>query len=187
VYLHSHRRKPRSFCEDPRAHVVVGASGNSWWMGRAPFCRSLDVGVHVSQELPKPTAARESMHEDVRTVPANHTPTGAGSEAAEGIHGTGTRSKGDRSGLDSSDIGRSFRKGADRSGSEPLVERDWVHESGYGGKAGAPRTSSEQRETAERASGALSDDASKAIDERPPSSAASSVTGARHPKARRSK
>ena len=141
----------------------------------------------MSHELPPPTAAKESVQEAVRTVPANHTPTGAGSEAAEGIHGTGIRSGDDRSGLDSRDAGRSFREGADRSGSEPLVERDWVHESGYGGKGGASRTSSDQRETAERPSGASSADASDAIDEHAPSPAASSVTRAPDPKARKSK
>ena len=85
------------------------------------------------------------------------------------------------------ETGRSFRVGADRAGSEPLVERDWVHESGYGGKGGAPRTSSDQRETAQRASGASSADASEAIDERPLSPAASSDTDAPDRKASRSK
>ncbi|MDQ2668794.1 MAG: hypothetical protein M3Z05_22765 [Gemmatimonadota bacterium] len=123
----------------------------------------------MSHEPPPPTAAHESVNEAARPVPANHTPTGAGSEAAEGIHGTGIRFMGERSGLDSRDTGRSSRAGTDRSGSEPLVDRDWVHESGYGGKGGAPRTSSEQRETAERTTGAASADASEAIDERSPS------------------
>ena len=141
----------------------------------------------MSHELTPPTADKESVPEAVKTVSADHTPTGAGSEAAEGIHGLGRQVSGERSGLDSRDTGRSFREGADRSGSEPLVERDWVHESGYGGKAGAPRINSEQRETTEHASGASSVDASEAIDERPPSPAANSDTRAPDPKASRSK
>jgi hypothetical protein len=123
----------------------------------------------VSHELPPPVAASEPGHEATRTLPTNHTPTGAGSEAAEGIHDSGTRLGGERSSLDSRETGRSFRAGAERSGSEPLVERAWVHESGYGGKGGTPRTSSDQREAAEQASGASSGDASDVIGERPPS------------------
>lgn len=34
---------------------------------------------------------------------------------------------------------------------EALKGRTWVHESGYGGKDGKPRTSSDQRERAEQA------------------------------------
>jgi hypothetical protein len=123
----------------------------------------------MSHELPPSTAAGESVPEVVPTVSADHTPTGAGSEAAEGIHGSGIELMGERSALDSRDTGRSFRAGADRAGSEPLVDRDWVHESGYGGKGGAPRTSSDQREPEERASGVSLVDASEAIDAHPPS------------------
>lgn len=62
----------------------------------------------------------------------------------------GVRAWGERSGLDSRVTGRSFRGGADRSGSEPLVDRGWVHESGDGGKGADPRVSSDQREDSER-------------------------------------
>lgn len=83
-------------------------------------------------------------------VAADKSPTGMGAEAAEGINDMDTRVQGERSGLDSRVTGRSFRAGADRSGSEPLVNRGWVHESGYGGKGGEPRISSDQREDSER-------------------------------------
>jgi len=53
--------------------------------------------------------------------------TGAGNEAAAGIHGK-------------NDGGN-----AKRPGSEPLDERKNEHKSGYGGEGGAPRTSSDQR------------------------------------------
>ncbi len=85
-------------------------------------------------------------------VPAKATPTGAGSEAAEGIHGMGTHTASERSGLDDRETGRSFRAGAERSGSEPLLGRTSLHVSGYGGRGGEPRTSSDQREGAEGAS-----------------------------------
>jgi hypothetical protein len=190
AYQHNHRRN-RASPEDPTARVVVGGCGASPRLGRAAPRRSVDVGVHMSRKVPPPTAADEAVHKGVRTVAANHTPTGAGSESAEGIHGSGKRLTGERSGLDSRDTGRSFRAGADRSGSEPLVGRDWVHESGYGGKGGAPRISSEQRETAERASGASSADASDAIKKRLPEQiieqAANSDTVAPDPKAGRAK
>ena len=51
--------------------------------------------------------------------PESTTSTHAGAEAAEGM----------------------------RAGSEPLEERTMEHESGYGGKGGEPRVSSDQRET----------------------------------------
>lgn len=53
--------------------------------------------------------------------------TGAGNEAAAGIHGTNAGGSGSR------------------PGSEPLDERETEHKSGYGGEAGKPRTSSDQR------------------------------------------
>jgi hypothetical protein len=81
-------------------------------------------------------------------------PTGAGAEAAEGIHDVGMDGDHRRSGLEHRTTGRSFREGAERSGSEPLRESTWVHESGYGGKNGKPRTSSDQRERGEQESSA---------------------------------
>lgn len=57
--------------------------------------------------------------------------TGAGAEAAEGVHDT----KDARGAND-----------ADRSGSEPLEGRTKEHKPSYGGEGGSPRTSSDQRE-----------------------------------------
>lgn len=71
-------------------------------------------------------------------------PTGAGSEASEGIHGA----KGDRDEGAKSSVSEN-RPSADRKkGSEPLDEADRSneHRSGYGGSGGAPVTSSDQRE-----------------------------------------
>jgi hypothetical protein len=56
-------------------------------------------------------------------------PTGAGSEAAEGIHGATTEGE-----------------AGDRAGSEPLADREKEHRSGYGGAGGKPVKSSDQRE-----------------------------------------
>ena len=70
-------------------------------------------------------------------------PTGAGGEAAEGIHGA----KGGRDeGAESSVV--EDRDPAERKkGSEPLDKgRTTEHRSGYGGSGGAPVTSSDQRE-----------------------------------------
>lgn len=96
--------------------------------------------------------AAKHVAEGTRTndVAADKSPTGMGAEAAEGINDMDTHVRGERSGLDSRVTGRSFRAGADRSGSEPLANRGWVHESGYGGKGGEPRISSDQREDSER-------------------------------------
>lgn len=53
--------------------------------------------------------------------------TGAGNEAAAGIHGKNDGGSGQR------------------PGSEPLEDRKDEHKPGYGGEGGAPRTSSDQR------------------------------------------
>jgi hypothetical protein len=70
-------------------------------------------------------------------------PTGAGSEASEGIHGVKTgRDEGAKSSVseDRAPAGR-------QKGSEPLDDSsDRQHRSGYGGSGGAPVTSSDQRE-----------------------------------------
>jgi hypothetical protein len=58
--------------------------------------------------------------------------TGAGSEAAEGIHGA---SEDRPTGADD-----------DRAGSEPLADRENEHRSGYGGAGGKPVRSSDQRD-----------------------------------------
>jgi hypothetical protein len=55
--------------------------------------------------------------------------TGAGSEAAEGIHGANTESETN-----------------ERAGSEPLADREKEHRSGYGGAGGKPVKSSHQRD-----------------------------------------
>lgn len=79
----------------------------------------------------------------------------AGAEAAEGAHHAGMDHK--RSGIGNRPTDRAFREAADREAAERsaadlLRERAWVHESGYGGKNGEPRTSSDQREDAEQGS-----------------------------------
>ncbi|MFL5560905.1 MAG: hypothetical protein ACJ79K_05445 [Gemmatimonadaceae bacterium] len=74
-------------------------------------------------------------------------PTGAGSEASEGIHGArGERGEGDKTSVTED------RSAADRKkGSEPLdQDRKNEHRSGYGGSGGAPVTSSDQREDENR-------------------------------------
>ncbi|HEX6629483.1 MAG TPA: hypothetical protein VF048_00245 [Gemmatimonadaceae bacterium] len=71
--------------------------------------------------------------------------TGAGAEAAEGTEGAQRqRDPGERSSVDASSS--STRGGADRRGSEPLAHRDDQHVSGYGGSAGQPQRSSDQRD-----------------------------------------
>jgi hypothetical protein len=86
--------------------------------------------------------------------------TGAGAEAAEGIHSAdGDRDPSDKSALESEPTGRADSdaaraKGSGRatggnqepSGSEPLTDRETEHRSGYGGSAGKPVSSSDQRE-----------------------------------------
>jgi len=72
---------------------------------------------------------------------------GAGSEAAEGIHGVGITPCPDAdTALEARTTGVSERDGANRAGSEPLLDRAVEHRPGYGGEGGVPRTSADERE-----------------------------------------
>jgi hypothetical protein len=72
--------------------------------------------------------------------------TGAGAEAAEGVHSAkGKRSPHERSGVEQAHGEPGRGEGAGLSGSEPLRHRETEHKSGYGGEQGEPKTSSDQR------------------------------------------
>ena len=71
--------------------------------------------------------------------------TGAGAEAAEGMHATDGRGHGDKTALANKATGRAGSCEVDRTGSEPL-DRTKEHKGSYGGEGGDPRTSSDQRE-----------------------------------------
>lgn len=77
-------------------------------------------------------------------------PTGAGAEAAEGVHTSGERTPDDRTALDDVDTGRGHFDEAtvQRAGSEPIT-REREHKSGYGGEGGSPKQSSDKREPRE--------------------------------------
>ena len=90
------------------------------------------------------------MPHDNASTPTGHTPAdkhrgpiGVGSEATEGIHGVDMKGAHTRTALE-------HRTPQMQPGVEPLRERAWVHESGYGGKSGKPRTSSDAREAEEQ-------------------------------------
>jgi hypothetical protein len=72
--------------------------------------------------------------------------TGAGSEAAEGMHATEGRSQADKSALTNRATGREGSGESDRNASEPM-DRTKEHKGSYGGEGGSPRTSSDQRES----------------------------------------
>lgn len=94
--------------------------------------------------------------------------TGAGAEAAQGIHGMpgagGEPNKGtsNRAGEGQSAGGASGQEGdVEHSGSEPLHGSSQQHRSGYGGRGGAPDTSSDQRrpqDTGSRGNAELGDE-----------------------------
>ena len=76
---------------------------------------------------------------------AGNKSTGAGSEAAEGMHATGGRSQHDKSAVTNRATGREGSGEEARTGSEPM-DRTKEHKGSYGGEGGSPRTSSDQRE-----------------------------------------
>lgn len=84
-------------------------------------------------------------------TPSQGKSTGAGGEAAEGIHGAGTssRDESDRTRVNSREIGREDEGTRELAGSEPLQKRNQEHKGSYGGEGGAPRTSSDTREKPE--------------------------------------
>lgn len=71
--------------------------------------------------------------------------TGAGAEAAEGIHGSKGQRPQERSGVEHAHGEPGRGEGAGLSGSEPLRHREGEHKSGYGGEMGEPKRSSDQR------------------------------------------
>ena len=76
---------------------------------------------------------------DSETPRESREPTGAGAEAAEGLHAhekgrTGERDERDNSSLTDRPTGND----GERKGSEPLTESE-QHRSGYGGDAGMPK------------------------------------------------
>ncbi len=85
---------------------------------------------------------------------------GTGAEAARGMHAvSGQRGGEPREGSGvrggrRSNVTSAKRNTVTEPGSQPIVGRTTEHESGYGGKAGEPRLSSDQREPVERKEGA---------------------------------
>jgi len=71
--------------------------------------------------------------------------TGAGAEAAEGIHSTKGRRPEEPSGVEHTADERELDETPGRSGSEPLRHRETEHKSGYGGEGSRPKTSSDDR------------------------------------------
>jgi len=70
--------------------------------------------------------------------------TGAGSEAAEGIHSAqGQKQPHEKSAVERKHGEPGRGEGAGLSGSEPLRHRETEHKSGYGGEQGEPRESSD--------------------------------------------
>jgi hypothetical protein len=76
--------------------------------------------------------AKEKEQKDAH-IPRT-SPTGAGSEATEGIHSAdGNRSEAHSTGLTGKSTGRSSKQKEDRAGSEPIESHDTEHRSTYGG------------------------------------------------------
>ena len=100
---------------------------------------------------------------DPKHQPDGNTSTGAGAEAAEGLKAVSGQRGGEPSRSDSGAVKPPARQSADKMshpGSEPLQERTTEHESGYGGKGGEPRVSSDQRESTD-SDGSLRKDSKK--------------------------
>ena len=90
------------------------------------------------------------MTNDPKHQPPSNTSTHAGSEAAEGMKAVSGERGGEATRSDKGAVREPSKHSADtmkHPGSEPLEERSMEHESGYGGKGGEPRVSSDERES----------------------------------------
>jgi hypothetical protein len=90
------------------------------------------------------------MTKDPKHQPRSNTSTHAGAEAAEGMNAVSGQRGGEATRSDDNAVRKPSRQSADKMqhpGSEPLEERTTEHESGYGGKGGKPRVSSDKRES----------------------------------------
>ena len=107
--------------------------------GRADAGFGDEQGTRVGRPDPGRASAEASSPTDDRES------TGAGAEAAEGIHSTTSRPETERSGVEHAHGEPGRGEGAGLSGSEPLRHRETEHKSGYGGEKAEPKTSSDQR------------------------------------------
>jgi hypothetical protein len=101
-----------------------------------------DQGTRVGSPDPgRPRAAEKGARVDAGT----DAPTGAGAEAAEGIHGAQGRPDSARTGVSAPRGTDESPATSETSGSEPLRDREVTHQSGYGGEMGEAKKSSDQR------------------------------------------
>jgi hypothetical protein len=90
------------------------------------------------------------MSTNPKHQPKSNTSTHAGAEAAEGMSAVSGQRGGEATRSDEGAVRKPSKQSADKMqhpGSEPLEERTTEHESGYGGKGGQPRVSSDERES----------------------------------------
>ena len=93
------------------------------------------------------------MTADPKHQPTPSTSPGAGAEAAEGMKAVSGQRGGEPTRSNSDGVNAPSKSSADKinhPGSEPLEQRTTEHESGYGGKGGEPRVSSDERESTEK-------------------------------------
>ncbi|MBK5188696.1 MAG: hypothetical protein JJD97_10670 [Gemmatimonadaceae bacterium] len=90
------------------------------------------------------------MSSDPKHQPKGSTSTNAGAEAAEGMKAVSGQRGGEPTRSDEGAVRAPAKPSADKMnhpGSEPLEHRATEHESGYGGKGGESRVSSDERES----------------------------------------
>jgi hypothetical protein len=90
------------------------------------------------------------MTHDPKKQPKSSTSMRAGAEAAEGIEAVSGERGGEATRSTKGAVRPPAKPAAEKMqhpGSEPLEQRATEHESGYGGKGGKPRVSSDERES----------------------------------------
>ncbi|MEP7067453.1 MAG: hypothetical protein ABI889_15570 [Gemmatimonadota bacterium] len=103
------------------------------------------------------------MTNDPKHQPKGSTSTHSGAEAAVGMEAVSGQRGGEVGRSDEGAVRKPAKQSADtmkQPGSEPLEERTTEHESGYGGKGGEPRVSSDERESTDE-NGSLRSESNK--------------------------
>ena len=125
---------------------MANQSGKSG-AGREEFQEGKGVKGNVGPSTgTDPRGEEGSIMDDEAGRSSGSKSTGAGAEAAEGMHATDGRSQKDKSALNNKATGREGSGEQDRNASEPM-DRTKEHKGSYGGEGGSPRTSSDQRES----------------------------------------
>ena len=131
---------------DPSGEGIEGSVLGGERSERRADGSSMTGGLHGSSRHERTNDAAQRAQAMASGGEAAQKPSGAGAEASRSVEGAGKSPEGASVPVGTDESNQVEAHGADRAGSEPLVDRKTEHKPGYGGDMGEPRTSSDQRE-----------------------------------------